>query len=66
MKKLYIEYRVYFNPSTNQELLAEIADKGQEEIYNLFDTNCDMDGNSFPAPHDVTYELVVETDEVKK
>jgi len=62
-KKLYIEYRVYFDPSTNQELLTELADLGQEAVYNLFDHNCDIDGNEFPSPHDVTYQLVVETPE---
>ena len=59
MKKLYIEYRVYFNPDTNQELLTEIAEIAQDEIYTLFE-NAAIDESPMPSPHDVTYEIVME------
>lgn len=62
-KKLYIEYRVYFNPNTNQELLHTIAELGQDEIFYLFDG--EIDGENAPHPHDVTYEVVMEVSEDK-
>jgi hypothetical protein len=58
-RKLYIEYRVYFNPTTNQELLKEVAERAQEEIYTLFD-GAHIDYDSMPSPNDVTYEIVME------
>jgi hypothetical protein len=60
-RKLYIEYRVYFNPTTNQELLKEVAERAQEEIYKLFnDELWSVDYSSMPPPHDITYEIVME------
>ena len=58
--KLYVEFRVYFHPNTNQELLSEVAEIAQEKIYNLFEgESIDTDG-AMPSPHEVTYELVRE------
>ena len=59
-QKLYIEYRVYFDHKTNQELLQKVAEAGQEKVYDLFDDNSDSDGNPVPSPHDVTYEIKLE------
>lgn len=54
-KKLYIEYRVYFDATTNQELLREVAEQAQEHIYDLFAN----EDSPIPAVHDVTFELVM-------
>jgi len=65
MKKLYIEYRVYFDPSTNQELLSEVAEAVKDKLYDMFDD----EDTPVPSLHDVTYELVMEippSNEVKK
>ncbi len=56
MNKLYIEYRVHFDPQTNQELLKEVAELAQEKIYDLF---ADED-SPIPSVHDVTFEIVME------
>jgi hypothetical protein len=64
-KKLYIEYRVYVDPTVNQEFLSEVADKGQEAIYDLFTNACGWDGKEFPTVSDVTYEVVMEVPKPK-
>lgn len=63
--KLYVEFRVYFAPTTNQELLREIATIAQERIYDLFD-GVDESSGPMPSPHDVTFEIVMETFPVKE
>lgn len=65
-RKLYIEYRVYFDPRTNQDLLKEIADAGQERVYDLFEGRVDETTGPLPSPHDVTYEIVMEIKEEAK
>ena len=65
--RLYVEYRVYFSPDTNQEMLHTIAEMAQEAIYTLFDEAKDTQEGA-PSPHDVTYEVIMSIspkDEVK-
>jgi hypothetical protein len=57
-KKLYIEYRVYFDPNTNQDMLHEVAEAAQETIYTLFDDLKETQDGA-PSPHEVTYEVVM-------
>lgn len=64
--KLYIEYRVYFDPKTNQDLLKKVAEQGQKDIYNLFDGVYEESSGPLPSPHDITYEIVMEAKEVGK
>ncbi len=59
-KKLYAEFRVYFSPDTNQELLREVCNSAQERIYDLFDGIDDETSGPLPAPLDVTYEIVMD------
>ena len=59
-RRLYVEFRVYFDPRTNQELLTILADKAKDYIYDLFDGIDEETSGPLPSPHDVTYELVME------
>ena len=59
--KLYVEFRVSFAANTNQELLREICLVAQEEIYNLFEGRIDETSGPLPSPHDVTFEIVMES-----
>jgi hypothetical protein len=56
MNKLYIEYRVYFDSSTNQELLREFAEIVKDRLYDMFDDA------EVPKTTDVTYELVMKAE----
>lgn len=56
---LFIEFRVHFDPRTNQDLLHELAEKAQEEIYNLFEGRIEETSGPLPAPHDVTYQVIM-------
>lgn len=55
-RKLYVEYRLYFDPIMNQELLRELATQFQEHIHDEWNDNpeekCQV--------QDVTYEIVME------
>jgi ArsR family metal-binding transcriptional regulator len=56
-QKLYIEYRLYFNPTANQEYLKDMAEDFQAHINDEWNHDC-------PHPelevNDVTYEIVME------
>lgn len=56
-RKLYVEFRLQFNPDVNQETLKELAKVFQEHIYDEWNNTLDV-----PAfeTHDVTYEIVME------
>lgn len=58
MNKLYVEYRVYFDPKTNQDLLRVCAESAQEQIYDIFEL--DESSGPTPAPNDVTFEIKME------
>lgn len=62
MNKLYIVYKLEFNPQTNQELLRKCAESYKDEMWNSWDNE-----ENIPAIKDITYELVMEVteDEVK-
>jgi hypothetical protein len=56
--KLYMEFRLYFEPNTNTELLSEMAEELKDKLYNdLVDTTSD---GAYPNPTDVTYEITRE------
>jgi hypothetical protein len=57
-QKLYIEYRLYFNPQANQDTLRELAEQFQEHIYDVW--NNDAEHGASLDTHDVTFELVME------
>jgi hypothetical protein len=61
-RRLYAEFRVYFDPSTNQEMLQEVCNAAQDRIYDMFDEPVvhDVDDQPIPAAHDVTFEIVME------
>ncbi len=56
-RRLYVEYRLYFNPDANQEIIHELAEQFQEHIYDEW-TNT-MHAQTLDVK-DVTYEIVVE------
>ena len=60
-RRLYVEFRVYFDPSTNQTLLDEMAQVAQERIYDMFEgiTN-DHTSGPLPTPLNVTYQLTLD------
>ena len=58
--KLYIEYRVYFATNTNQDLLHELAVRGQEMVYDMHEGHIDENSGPLPSPHEVTYEVIME------
>lgn len=60
--RLCIEYRVWFDAKTNQTLLDKLAEEGQPRIFGMFDGMDDDTSGPMPAPHDVTYELVMYAD----
>lgn len=60
-KKLYAEFRVTFDTNTNQDLLREVCNIAQERIYDLFDGVDDETSGPLPTPHDVTFEIIMET-----
>ena len=61
-RKLYIEYRVHFNPNTNQDLLREMATVVQERLHDMFLGSSDVEFEQ-PMPCDVTFEIVMEVGE---
>jgi hypothetical protein len=61
-RRLYVEFRVYFQPNTNQELLKEMAEAAQERVFEMFNGIDDDTSGPLPSPHDVTYEIVVDLD----
>lgn len=58
-RKLYIEYRVYFDPRTNQDNLHEVGAVLKDRLQDMFE---DMVGGDTPitSPEDVSYEVVME------
>lgn len=59
--KLYIEFRLHFNPNANQETLRELAAQFQEHIYDIW--NNDAEHGASLDVNDVTYELVMKSGE---
>ena len=57
-QKLYLEFRVSFNPATNQELLMAIGEAVKDRIHELFEAG--EDEMPIPSIKDVTYEVVTE------
>jgi hypothetical protein len=62
-KKLYVEYRLHFNPNANQDTLNELAEAFQEHIYDIW--NNDAEHGAALDVNDVTYEIVMEVKESK-
>lgn len=62
-RKLYIEYRLHFNPNANQETLKEMANIFQEHIYDEW--NNDNGHSAVLDVNDVTFEIVMEIKEQK-
>jgi hypothetical protein len=56
--KLYIEFRVHFDPKTNPEL-SEVAEATKDKLYDMFTDS----GEDVPTTTAVTYELVREVGE---
>lgn len=56
--KLYVEFRVYFDPKTNQDMLRAVAEAAQERIFDLFEIP--EDEQPLPSPLDVTFEITME------
>lgn len=63
---LFVEFRVYFDPRTNQDLLHEMADAVKDRLYDLFEGTEDESSGPLPSPHDVTFELVMIVDGDRK
>lgn len=59
-RKLYIEFRVHFDPQANQTAIEEVAEVAQGKIYNMFTFGSDLGEVDLPAPLEVTYEVVRE------
>jgi hypothetical protein len=62
-RKLYVEYRIYFDPTTNQDILHECAEVVQQRLHDVFNGTCE-DGDDL-VPSDVTYEVVMEVENGK-
>lgn len=65
-RRLYIEYRVFVNPESNQDMLHEQAKHFQEYIHDEWNNGVEYDEHSFVECHDVTYEVVMELAKVKE
>jgi hypothetical protein len=60
-KKLYIEFRLHYDPQANQDIIHEIGQVLQERIHDLVEGEFDEESSGpIPAIKDVTYEVVSE------
>jgi hypothetical protein len=60
-KRLFVEFRVEFDPSTNQELLNEVAEALRDRMWDILDgcELCDDEVQPTPSAKDITFELVM-------
>jgi len=60
-KKLYIEFRLHYDPQANQDIIDEIGQVLQERIHDLVEGEFGEESSGpIPAIKDVTYEVVSE------